>query len=171
MHAHKLCVRRAQVSKHTDSACKYRYHQRVSEYRQYRIFGIGIGPPLIMDTTKLKGGSNERPCQFVKRLEVIGKFVVTHKLRKTGMGCERGSSNRAGGGTFTKGGVSCTVSPLAHAKAGGRERTGHGCSLNLSLPKVALYLHSRTAPAMRFNGPIRWDMKQLEPGHQGFMAT
>ena len=39
--------------------------------------------------TKLKGGSNERPCQFVKRLEVIGKFVATHKLRKTGRGCER----------------------------------------------------------------------------------
>ena len=32
-----------------------------------------------MDTMKLKGGSNERPCQFVKRLEVIGKFVITHK--------------------------------------------------------------------------------------------
>ena len=29
-----------------------------------------------------------------------------------------------------------TVSPLAHAKAGGRERTGHGCSFsNLSLPR------------------------------------
>ena len=32
------------------------------------------------DTMKLKGGSNERPCHFVKRLEVIGKFAVTHKL-------------------------------------------------------------------------------------------
>ena len=29
-----------------------------------------------MDATKLKGGSNEQPCQFV------GKFVLTHKLRE-----------------------------------------------------------------------------------------
>ena len=54
-----------------------------------------------MDTMKLKGGSNKRPCQFVKRLEVIGKFIVTNKLLKTGRGCERDrarTSNRAGGG-------------------------------------------------------------------------
>ena len=65
-----------------------------------------------------------------------GESVVTHELRKTGIACEGGrarTSNRAGGGAFTKGGVSCTVSPFAHAKAEGRERTGHGS--NLSLPR------------------------------------
>ena len=91
-----------------------------------------------MDATMLKGGCNERPCEFVKRLEVIGKFIVIHNLRKTGRDCERGrarTSNRAGGGALTKGGVSHTVNPLAHAKTGGRERTGHGCSFsNLWLP-------------------------------------
>ena len=88
-----------------------------------------------MDATKLKGGSNERPYQFVKRLEIIGSSLSPEK--RGGAGAR--TSNRAGGGSFhefTKGGVSWTVSPLAHAKAEGKERTGHGCNFsNLSLPR------------------------------------
>ena len=42
----------------------------------------------------------------------------------------------AGSGTFIKGEVLCTVSPLTHTKAEGRERTGHGgIFLNLLLPR------------------------------------
>ena len=41
-------VRCTHVSKHVDTACAYRYHHCVSQYRQYRIFGIGIGPSLLL---------------------------------------------------------------------------------------------------------------------------
>lgn len=99
-----------------------------------------------------------------KTLAECGKFIVTHKLRKGGVGCEGGRTktrNRAGDGAFTKGGVLCTVSPLAHGKGEQRERTGHGCSFsNLLLPRYpCIYIVEWLGRASNeiLNGPIRWD--------------
>ena len=39
-------VQRAHVSEHVDTACVYRYHHSVSQYRRYRIFGVDVGPSL-----------------------------------------------------------------------------------------------------------------------------
>ena len=51
MHSVETCpesqVRHTHVSKHVDTACVYRYHHRVSQYQQYRIFGISISPSLV----------------------------------------------------------------------------------------------------------------------------
>ena len=110
-----------------------------------------------MDATKLIGGSNERPCQFVKRLEVIGKFVITHKLRKTG---ERGRARTE---------LRMELSPRAefHAQSvhsymprqkGEKEQALAAVSQIYRYQGIALYVHSRTVLAMRFNGPIRWDI-------------
>ena len=41
-------VQRVHVSKHIDTACLYRYHHSVNQYRWYQIFGISIGPSLLL---------------------------------------------------------------------------------------------------------------------------
>ena len=51
-----------------------RAHAQTVAQCKVKVHNYGYG------AMKLKGGSNERPCQFVKRLEVIIKFVITHKL-------------------------------------------------------------------------------------------
>ena len=72
------------------------------------------------------------------------------------------TSNRAGGGAFTKGGVSCTMESVhSHMpRQGGEKEQAWVQFLESIVTKVALYLHrySRTALAMRFNGPIRWNI-------------
>ena len=61
----------------------------------------------IVYATKLKWGSNERPCQFVKRFEVIGKFVVSEK--------QGGAVSEAGLGPATE--LEVELSPRAEFRA------------------------------------------------------
>jgi len=56
-------VRRTHISKHIDTSCAYRYHHCVSQYRWYRIFGIGIGPSLVYDIVGPRVGLSKSMCR------------------------------------------------------------------------------------------------------------
>ena len=78
----RLCacaVRRAHVSKHFDTACAYRYHHCVSQYRWYRIFGIGIGPSLPIGVHFMTRFMSDEPPWWIRiarpqNPQVLGTF-------------------------------------------------------------------------------------------------
>ena len=110
-----------------------------------------------MDTTKLKGGSNERPCQFVK----------SHwKVRCHSQNSEkqRGTVSEAGQQSWRW----SFLSPRAEFRAQsvhshmpsqkGEKEQAMAAVSRIYRYQGSLVLHSRTALAMSFNRPTSWDI-------------